>query len=127
MPNQRYKQIYLAGLLEGEFPAIKNNIGFLTGQELEQWRRLGIYLYNPRMEAGFEYALFASLVNRAEDKLILSHPSIEITASKDELLPSFFFNALNIQTGGTRLFRLKVRNSLLPRRAMLWLIVFGTD
>jgi ATP-dependent helicase/nuclease subunit B len=97
VPNQKYKQIYLAGLLEGEFPAIKTNTGFLTGQELEQWRRLRIYIYNPRMEAGFEYALFASLINRASEKLILSYPSIEISSSKDELLPSFFFNAIDIQ------------------------------
>ena len=96
MPNQQYKQIYLAGLLEGEFPAIKTNTGFLTAQELEQWRKLGINLYNPRMEAGFEYALFASLINRATEKVILSYPSVEITSNKDELLPSFFFNALDV-------------------------------
>ncbi len=97
VPNRKYKQIYLAGVLEGEFPAIKTNTGFLAGHELEQWRRLGVYIYNPRLEAGFEYALFASLINRASEKLVLSYPSIEIGSSKDELLPSFFFNAINLK------------------------------
>jgi len=98
VPNKYYRQIYLAGLLEGEFPAPKFSSGFLTTQELEKWRHLNIHIYNPRTESGFEYALFASLVNRAQEKLILSYPSIEIVSSKDELLPSFFFNALNIQS-----------------------------
>ena len=97
-PNQKYKHVYLAGLLEGGFPAVKTSNGFLSPQELEHWRSIDVNLYNPRMEAGFEYALFASLVNRASDKLTLSYPTIEISSSKDELLPSFFFNALNINT-----------------------------
>ena len=96
LPNERYKQIYLAGLLEGEFPAVKTNSGFLTAYELEQWKQLGISIYNPRLEPGFEYALFASLINRATEKFTLSYPLTDISSSKDELVPSFFLNGLNI-------------------------------
>ncbi len=98
VPNQQYKQIYLAGLLEGEFPAIKINNGFLTAQEIEQWREINVSIYNPRMESGFEYALFASLINRASNKIILSYPLVDIASSKNEFLPSFFLSGLNIMT-----------------------------
>ncbi len=120
VPNQKYKQIYLAGLLESEFPAIKTSTGFLTGQELEQWRRLGVYIYNPRLEAGFEYALFVSLINRASEKILLSYPSIEISASKDELWPSFFFNALDKEPekADTLSFDEQERSFTSPRNAL---------
>ncbi len=90
VPNQQYKQIYIAGMLEGEFPAIKSRKGFLTNEALGEWRRLGMPVYDPRLEPGFEYALFASLVNRAQQKLVLSYPAADISSSKDEFVPSFF-------------------------------------
>lgn len=105
VPNERYKQIYIAGMLEGEFPASQNRSGFITGEELAQWQSFGIPVYDPRLEPGFEYALFASLINRAQEKAVLSYPATDIISSKEEPVPSFFLTSLDL---------IKENNGLLP-------------
>jgi len=95
VPNEKYKQIYVAGMLEGEFPAHNTGKGFLTPEELAQWQRFGIPIYDPRLESGFEYALFASLRNRAQKQITFSYPVADIISSKEEPVPSFFLTGQN--------------------------------
>lgn len=96
VPNEKFKQIYVAGMLEGEFPTHNPGSGFLTPEELGQWQRFSIPVYDPRLEPGFEYALFASLINRSEQKITLSYPTADIVSSKEEPVPSFFLTSLDL-------------------------------
>jgi ATP-dependent helicase/DNAse subunit B len=95
VPNEKYKQVYVAGMLEGEFPAHSTGKGFLTPEELSQWQRFGIPIYDPRLEPGFEYALFASLISRAQKQITFSYPAADIISSKEEPVPSFFLTGQN--------------------------------
>lgn len=86
-PNECFSEIFIAGLVEGEFPRRGGQAGFAGQDELARWGTFGIDLSNPRAEPGFETALYRSLFARA-DKVTLSYPQFEMAG--DEKTPSFF-------------------------------------
>ncbi|MBZ0189565.1 MAG: exodeoxyribonuclease V subunit gamma, partial [Candidatus Obscuribacterales bacterium] len=87
-PNKKFSQVYIAGLVEGEFPRKSSQRGFVSSDEARRWLSFDIDLDNPRSHPGFEYALFRSLLSRATGNIILTLPMWDM--SGDELLPSFF-------------------------------------
>lgn len=86
-PNSFFSEIFIAGLVEGEFPKRGGQGGFAGQDELARWTGFGVELDNPRGEPGFETALYRSLIARAE-KVTLSFPQFEMGG--DEKIPSFF-------------------------------------
>jgi ATP-dependent helicase/DNAse subunit B len=86
-PNDSFAEIFIAGLVEGEFPKRGGQAGFAGQDELARWTGFGIELVNPRAEPGFETALYRSLIARAE-KVTLSFPQFEMAG--EEKIPSFF-------------------------------------
>lgn len=87
-PNKTFTDIYLAGLVEGEFPRRVSRSGFASPEEIKKWKFFGIDLHNPRHHPGFESALFNSLLERARERIIITCPATEITDG-EELIPSF--------------------------------------
>ncbi len=87
-PNRSFKDVYIAGLIEGEFPRAARQAGFVGSDEVAAWYSFGIDIRNPRHHASFEYALFHSLLNRATDDAHLSCCAYDM--SGEELIPSFF-------------------------------------
>lgn len=88
-PNRCYQHVFIAGLVEGQFPRRQSRSGFVSADELACWARFGIPLENPRHHPGFEWALYRSLLERAQVKAHLSFPRYN-TADADEMVPSFF-------------------------------------
>jgi ATP-dependent helicase/DNAse subunit B len=86
-PNRIYDEIFIAGMVEGEFPQRISQSGFTTVDEVEAWARFDVDIHNPRFDPNFETALFQSLKQRASSRLVLSCPAIEM--SGEELTPSF--------------------------------------
>ena len=74
VPNMLFKEIYLCGVIEGDFPKHQISTGLLSNEQIRLWLSFGIDIRNPRQEPGFERALFYSLTERAEKKLCLSLP-----------------------------------------------------
>lgn len=91
-PNRPFKEVYLAGAVEGDFPKRQASKGFVSPDELRRWLSFGADLRNPRGETGFEKALFYSLMERAISGLYLSRP--EFNMNGDELIESFFIAEL---------------------------------
>jgi ATP-dependent helicase/nuclease subunit B len=91
-PNRMFEEVFVLGLIEGEFPKRSRQGGFLSADEVERWLTFGIDLRNPRFHASFETALFSSLVLRAKSKVHLSCPMFG--GGGDELVPSY------LMTGG---------------------------
>ncbi len=87
-PNKTFSDIYLAGLVEGEFPRRVSKSGFASPEEIKKWRFLGVDLHNPRHHAGFESALFNSLLERARERIVITCPTTDIVDG-EELIPSF--------------------------------------
>ncbi|MGD9683340.1 MAG: PD-(D/E)XK nuclease family protein [Candidatus Obscuribacterales bacterium] len=87
-PNRKYERVFVAGMVEGEFPRKSRQRGFVSADEVGRWLSYGIDLENPRSHPGFEFALFRSLIERATGRVRLSLPMWDM--SGDELLPSFF-------------------------------------
>ena len=85
-PNRRFEQVFIAGLTEGEFPRHSRGSGFVNSDEVENWRRFGIDIQNPRLNSSFEPALFKSLIQRADKRVVVSYPAVEM--SGEELTPS---------------------------------------
>ena len=92
-PNRIYDEIYIAGMIEGEFPQRPHQSGFTTVEEVDAWSRFGVDIHNPRFDPNFETALFRSLEQRARNKLVLSCPKNEM--SGEELTPSFLLRDSN--------------------------------
>lgn len=90
-PNRIFDEIYIAGLVEGEFPQRAHQSGFTTVDEVETWSRFGVDIHNPRFDPNYETALFRSLEQRARKRLVLSSPQNEM--SGEELTPSFFLKS----------------------------------
>lgn len=88
-PNRSFDAVFIAGLLEGEFPRRSGTSGFVSADELARWAGFGVEMHNPRHHPGFELALFRSLVDRAGKMVHMSFPRYEMTGG-DELVPSFF-------------------------------------
>ncbi len=87
-PNRSYDYVFVAGLLEGEFPRRAGSSGFVSADELARWSRFGVALNNPRHHPAFEPALYASLIERASRKAYLSFPRYDM-GSGAEAVPSF--------------------------------------
>lgn len=87
-PNRSFKDVYVGGLIEGEFPKTTRQSGFVGPDEVEAWYSFGINIRNPRHNPSFEYALFHSLINRATHDAHLSCCAYDM--SGEELIPSFF-------------------------------------
>lgn len=87
-PNKTFSDIYLAGLVEGEFPRRVSRSGFASPEEVKKWRFFGVDLHNPRHHAGFESALFNSLLERSRDRIVITCPTTDIVDG-EELIPSF--------------------------------------
>jgi len=89
-PNRSYEEVYIAGLVEGEFPKRSVPGGLLTGDQIAAWKSFGVDLHNPRFEPGFEIALLADLQERARQRIVLSTPLFDM--SGEELTPAFYFS-----------------------------------
>jgi ATP-dependent helicase/DNAse subunit B len=88
VPNRKFKAIFVAGLVEGEFPRRSEKTGFLSRDEVRKWMSYGIDIENPRNHESFEISLYKSLLERATERLYISSPLYEMNG--DELTPSFF-------------------------------------
>jgi len=86
-PNRLYKKVFIAGLVEGDFPRPKRNKGFVTPEEEKNWERFGVKIESLRSHPSFEMGLFQSLLDRAVDKTVVSHPMWD--QDGEEKLPSF--------------------------------------
>ncbi len=124
-PNRLFDVIYIAGMVEGEFPQRAHQSGFTTIDGVEAWSRCGVDIHNPRFDPNFETALFRSLKERASSKLVLSCPQNEM--SGEELTPSFFLQdtEANVSTCRPSMHSLEnfLANPNSPRNAMaayLW-------
>jgi ATP-dependent helicase/DNAse subunit B len=90
-PNRAFDDVYIAGLVEGEFPRKITSAGFVGADEIARWASFGIDISNPRFHPGFESALFMNLGGRATRQVHLSYPLHEL--SGEELLPSILLSA----------------------------------
>lgn len=86
-PNRLYKKVFIAGLVEGDFPRPKRNKGFVTQEEEKNWERFGVKIESLRSHPSFEMGLFQSLLDRATYKTLVSHPMWD--QDGEEKLPSF--------------------------------------
>jgi ATP-dependent helicase/DNAse subunit B len=86
--SRRFDEVFLAGLVEGEFPRRLGGRGFVSPDEVKRWELFGVDIRSPRMHPAFEYALFRSLLDRARKQVHLSYPMWDMNG--EELLPSFF-------------------------------------
>jgi ATP-dependent helicase/DNAse subunit B len=89
-PNRAFDDVYIAGLVEGEFPRKITSAGFVGADEIARWGSFGIDISNPRFHPGFESALFLNLAGRATREVHLSYPLHEL--SGEELLPSILLS-----------------------------------
>jgi ATP-dependent helicase/DNAse subunit B len=85
-PNRAFDQVFIAGMVEGEFPRKGVSAGFVGADEIARWASFGIDIANPRFHSAFEIALFKNLSTRARHRIHLSNPLRELGG--DELLPS---------------------------------------
>lgn len=92
-PNLLVKEVFIAGLADGEFPKRSSQRGFVSSDEVAKWATFDVNIQNPRFHPAFEFALFNSLVQRAEAKAYLSCPLSDM--SGEELTPSFFLTEGN--------------------------------
>jgi len=97
VPNMLFKEIYLCGVIEGNFPKHQTRAGFLGPDQVSLWLSFGIDIRNPRQEPGFERAIFYSLTERAGNRLFLSLP--QFNSQGDETLVSFYIDELSEKTG----------------------------
>lgn len=89
-PNRRFDEIFVAGVIEGNFPKHTGESGFVSAEERSRWASFGVNLANPREEAGFERALFKSFKERARKRITFSLPDFSFGGA--ETLPSFFLS-----------------------------------
>jgi len=90
VPNCKFKTMFVAGLVEGEFPRKGEKTGFLSRDEVRKWFSFGIDIENPRNHDSFERSLYNSLLERATDSLYISSPLFDVKG--DELTASFFIS-----------------------------------
>lgn len=98
-PSACFQEIYIAGMVEGDFPRRTVGRGLLASNQVARWLSYGIDLRNPRAEPGFERALFYSLLERARSKVVLSMPQFEMDGA--ESVPSFYLKELEESPGLT--------------------------
>lgn len=92
LPNVRIKELYICGMIEGDFPKQHKARGFLASQQLGLWESFSVDISNPRQEAGFERALFYSLCERASSFIYFSLPQFK--DNSEETTPSFFLSEI---------------------------------
>ncbi|MBI4532987.1 MAG: hypothetical protein HY711_03490, partial [Candidatus Melainabacteria bacterium] len=95
-PNRCYEEVFVAGLVEGEFPKRTREGGFISREQIARWVKLGFAIEDPRHHPGFEQALLLSLVARAKLCVHMSFPYYEMDGS--ELTPSFFLTKCSRST-----------------------------
>ncbi|MBY0550084.1 MAG: PD-(D/E)XK nuclease family protein [Candidatus Obscuribacterales bacterium] len=91
-PSHCFDEIFIAGMVEGDFPRRVVGRGFLATDQVKRWLSYGIDVQNPRAEPAFERALFYSLLERAQSRIVLSLPQFEMDGS--EPIPSFYLKEL---------------------------------
>lgn len=128
--SRRFDEVYLAGLVEGEFPRRLGGRGFVSADEVKRWELFGVDIRSPRMHPAFEYALFRSLLDRARKQVYLSYPMWDM--SGEELLPSFFLTgeSLPVTVVEAPPFKQSMTNPVSERNrmaGMLWNDVFDPD
>lgn len=92
VPNICFKEMFVCGLVEGEFPRHQRAKGFLSTDEVQLWLSFGVDIRNPRQEAGFERALFYSLTERCTARLNFSYS--QFSGKGEETIPSFYLTEL---------------------------------
>ncbi|MBX9771372.1 MAG: exodeoxyribonuclease V subunit gamma [Candidatus Obscuribacterales bacterium] len=107
-PNKSFEAVFIAGLVEGQFPQRSGASGFAGGDELAAWAKLGVEIDNPRSHPTYEWALFRAQVDRAKSFVCLSYPHYEL--SGQECVPSFFLQSIGKKANG---FIAPYQNSLL--------------
>lgn len=90
--NKRFAEVFVCGMVEGDFPRHRATKGFLSPEETKRWLSFDVDIRNARHEPGFERALFYSILERASERLYLSLPQFEM--SSEELLPSFYLSEI---------------------------------
>lgn len=90
-PNCLFDDVYIVGLVEGEFPRRVSKSGFTSADEIERWAELGVDIHNPRHHPAFESALYNSLLQRARASIVVTCPSSDMNG--EELIPSFLLTA----------------------------------
>lgn len=103
VPAQGFEHIFIAGMVEGDFPRRSVGRGFLATDQVRRWLSYGIDIQNPRSEPSFERALFYSLLERAQKKVVLSLPQFEMDGS--EPIPSFYLKELE-ETGALKMTKM---------------------
>lgn len=96
VPNKPFKEVFICGVNEGDFPRHQRSSGFLSNDETQLWLSFGIDIRNPRHEPGFEKALFYSLTERANDRLTLS--LTQFGNKGEETIPSFYLSVIEERT-----------------------------
>jgi ATP-dependent helicase/nuclease subunit B len=97
VPGRLFKEVYICGVAEGDFPRHQAARGLLSPEQIRLWAGFGIDIRNPRQEPGFEHALFYSLCERAQERIFLSLPQFK--ASGEETIVSFYIDELAEKTG----------------------------
>jgi ATP-dependent helicase/DNAse subunit B len=91
-PSRMFDEVYIAGLVEGEFPKRTVRGGFVSSDEVAAWAAYGIDIHNPRFEPGYEPALLHALFKLARKKVVASTTTADI--SGEELIPAFLFTEI---------------------------------
>lgn len=108
-PNRRFDEVFVAGVAEGQFPKHSGESGFVSADERAKWCTFGVDISNPREHAGFERALFRSLVERARRNICFSYHEVDFGG--EEMVPSFY-----LSDGTTSI---KTVDSIEPARAAM--------
>jgi ATP-dependent helicase/DNAse subunit B len=97
VPNKPFKEVFICGVNEGDFPRHQRSSGFLSNDETQLWLSFGIDIRNPRHEPGFEKALFYSLTERAKNRLTLC--LTQFGNKGEETIPSFYLSEIEEKMG----------------------------
>ncbi len=97
-PNKSFEAVFVAGLVEGQFPQRSGVAGFVGSDVLATWAQLGIDIDNPRAHPTYEWALFQAQMDRAKSFVCLSYPHYEL--SGQECVPSFFLQSVEKKAKG---------------------------
>ncbi len=94
---RNYQAIFIAGLIEGEFPKRSSERFPYTLTEREELRRIGIDFAETTDDAGADLTQFHKAISRTVDKLFLSYARTELTGG--ELLKSYLIDEVKAITG----------------------------
>jgi ATP-dependent helicase/nuclease subunit B len=94
MRPRRYRAVFIAGLIEGEFPASAAERAPLSNQERQDLRDAGIDLTETPADAGADLAQFCKAISRASERLFLSYSRTDVAGG--ELLPSYLIEEIGV-------------------------------